>query len=283
MSLSCFRRLCLAIFLLSHGMTHAWTVQSYDVGWKRSPDRCWLALVTEPDACKSDERLEETYTAIERATRNQDMVDLVSIRLARPTDQNHDSDYEQLFPRAVELTKRLVDLSSSRNSSFRVVCSSDWVDAAIQGRAHGVHVKEQHLSKIPTFRESFDYDICIGTSTHSVESATASYRKYQPDYYFVGTCFVTASHPEKSIEDLEGPTLPGSVKQSLLHAVEPENDVKSNPTVIAIGGIDQQNCHIPVQHGADGVAVIRSVMQANDPSSVVASMQQRMRTTLKCP
>lgn len=246
--------------------------ESSKVSRPRYPEPC-LALITEPDACDSDERMEETYTAIQRATKS--FVNLVSIRLAP-------SNSDEVFLRAVELTKRLVALSSSiqsrKGASFQVVCSSDWVEAAVQGGAHGVHVKERHLSKIPSIRNSFAYDICIGTSTHSVESATSSFQQYQPDYYFVGTCFVTASHPEKSIQELEGPTLPGAVKRALQDALP--FDTTWCPSVIAIGGIGQENCDVPLSYGADGVAVIRSVMQAKEPSVVVASMQQRMKSAL---
>lgn len=250
---------------------------------------CWLAIITEPDACDTDERLEESYQAIAKAVSERpDSVSLVSIRLTP-------SDSADVLDRATKLTKRLVQLSEScieqgtersgdetdkeksTSSSFKVVCSSDWVEAAVLGGAHGVHVKEHHLSQIPFIRERLSAtressSVWIGTSAHSVESALNSYRQYQPDYYFVGTCFLTASHPEKTSEaDLEGPTLPGKVKRALL--AEPTT---TTPKVMAIGGIDASNCHIPVELGADGVAVIRAVLQAKDPARAVADMQHSM-------
>jgi thiamine-phosphate diphosphorylase len=278
MSLFLVNLILLTILFMSFDLADALTSQSSSQeATQRVPERssCWLALITEPDACDSDERMEQTYLAIQRATTEKRKVNLVSIRLTR-------SDSYEVFQRAVELTKRLVQLSSSssftnKGASFQVVCSSDWVEAAVKGGAHGIHVKEQHLSQIRTIRNSFDYDIWIGTSAHSVESAKASFQLYEPDYYFVGTCFVTASHPEKSLQDLEGPTLPGAVKRALQELLTEDSPC---PTVVAIGGIDQGNCHVPIQHGADGVAVIRSVMQAKDPSAVVSAMQQRMNCAL---
>lgn len=265
-----------------------------------SSSRCWLAIITELDACETDKRMEVSYAAIAKAVSEQpDTVSVVSIRL-KPSDS------AEVLKRAVELTKRLVQLSEKhgergRSSSiedhelppcptFKVVCSSDWVEAAVLGGAHGVHVKEHHLPQIPSIRERFSATnnsadpIWIGTSAHSVESALISYGEYEPDYYFVGTCFLTASHPEKTSEaDLEGPSLPGKVRRAL-HAAAVEQQQSSNketpPKVMAIGGIDESNCHIPVELGADGVAVIRSVLQAKDPAKAVADMQYNMKAAV---
>ena len=244
-----------------------------------------LAIITEPDACESLERMEETYEAIKSAV-STNLVDIVSIRVSKPSDER---DYDLHFERALRLTSRLVELSSSQHqstsSSFRVVCSSDWVDVARQAGSHGIHVKEAHLAEIPFLRESFPYSILIGTSTHSVESALKSYKTYQPDYYFVGTCFKTESHPEKSVEDLEGPALPGAVRRAILN--ERNHDDESSPKttasattlpkIMAIGGIDETNCDLPMQKGADGVAVIRSVMQAIHPASVVERLHAKLK------
>lgn len=237
--------------------------------------------------------MEESYNTIAKAVSEQpDSVSLVSIRLK-------DCDSDKVLERAVELTKRLLQLSKNCKDrglistedqepspcpSFKVVCSSDWVEAAVLGGAHGVHVKEHHLPQIPSIRErlSITNSNCwIGTSAHSVESAVNSYREYQPDYYFVGTCFLTASHPEKSSEaGLEGPKLPGNVQRALSKAAAGQQSSMA-PKVMAIGGIDASNCHIPVEFGADGVAVIRAVLRAEDPAKAVADMQSSMKAAVE--
>jgi len=195
------------------------------------------------------------------------------------------------------------------------------VSVAVKARANGVHVKEHHLHKLPDIVSRFDYPIVIGTSTHSVESALRSYfhnddsdlsnqddnendgsprpsaTRPKPHYYFVGTCYLTASHPEKTSQSqLEGPGLPGRVKEALLAAFESkgrgaitatdcshENALQKTalplhfPRIMAIGGIDETNCHEPVELGADGVAVIRAVLQADCPVARVEEMQRNMR------
>ena len=119
----------------------------------------------------------------------------------------------------------------------------------------------------------------IGTSSHSIESALKSFQKYQPDYYFVGTCYLTQSHPEKSDEaDLEGPQLPGKVKQALLDNINSDiHSPKNIPKMLAIGGISIENCDEPISFGADGAATIRTVLQANDPAKVVSLLKTTMK------
>jgi thiamine-phosphate pyrophosphorylase len=137
-------------------------------------------------------------------------------------------------------------------------------------------VKEAHLKHIPDWIPLFDYDILIGTSAHSIESALKSSVLYRPHYYFVGTCFLTESHPEKSEAELEGPLLPGKIKESL--RIDGRGDTNYSIPVFAIGGIDETNCCIPIEAGADGVAVIRSVLKADQPEYVVSIMYKIMKT-----
>lgn len=200
------------------------------------------------------------------------------------------------------------------SNSFIVVCSSVLVSVAVDARANGVHVKEHHLDQLADIVRRFDYPIVIGTSTHSVESALISYfdkgnvendgegesktepsiKRQRPDYYFVGTCYLTTSHPEKTLQSqLEGPGLPGKVKQAICETLKSKQICSSilesrkdstakrtlelrSPPIMAIGGIDESNCHEPVGLGADGVAVIRAVLQADHPTERVEVMQRNM-------
>lgn len=272
--------------------------------------------------------MKRTLEAIRQAT-STGKVDLVSVRLSLPPrntgddeDDNEsspsDDDYHrEVLERARVLTEQLVTLSSeqqetddssssSDSSSFKVVCSSDLVSVAVRARAHGVHVKEHHLDRLPGIVAQFDYPVVVGTSTHSVESALGSYfggggdndsATIQPHYYFVGTCYLTASHPEKTRQDqLEGPELPGTVQRALSeqlksksrpNATEPNEEDGSKPPsrvpprILAIGGIDETNCYDPVAMGADGVAVIRAVLQADRPFEKVEEMQGSMARAME--
>jgi len=54
------------------------------------------------------------------------------------------------------------------------------------------------------------------------------------------------------------------------------NGAVSPIILFAIGGIERENCHEPVGYGSDGVAVIRSVMQAANPALAVKHIKEGM-------
>mmetsp|Transcript_21946 Transcript_21946/g.35304 ORF Transcript_21946/g.35304 Transcript_21946/m.35304 type:complete len:382 (+) Transcript_21946:25-1170(+) len=292
--------------------------------WSFPSHRPLLAIITEPNACDSDASMERTFHAIQQAVSTQD-VDLVSLRLEiRPSNSNIDERNQELeinvMERACTLAKRLVQLSEQQaqeqytsgalpattTSSFKVVCSSDFISVAMEAKVHGIHFKEHHYQNhtfVTQVVQSFDYPILLGTSTHSISSAVvesfrdssststlSSDKAPKPHYIFVGTCYPTASHPEKTI--MEGPALPGQIRKkliSLLAAQQEQQDEEKEegimkapllpppPPVFAIGGIEATNCHEPVSMGANGVAVIRAVLQAEDPAEMVNTLQTNMK------
>lgn len=235
--------------------------QDFSLSTSPSPH---IALITELDACDSMPRVEETLRAIECAV-STGRVSLVSVRVAKQDHEDTLNDDHEA--RVVELTTRLVALSE-RYSSFRVVVSSDWMWAAQAAKAHGIHFKERHCHLIPEIRKQFaSSPLLVGTSTHSIQSAKDAWSLYRPDYLFVGTCYATQSHPGKV--DLEGPELPGRVCQEL--------QGEDRPIVFAIGGIDVNNCHEPVsKFGADGVSIIRAILQSPDPAATTEKIYQSM-------
>mmetsp|Transcript_19075 Transcript_19075/g.52982 ORF Transcript_19075/g.52982 Transcript_19075/m.52982 type:complete len:344 (-) Transcript_19075:1606-2637(-) len=261
----------------------------------------FLAIITEPDACDNEQRMEQTITAI-RTALSTGLVDLISVRLQLPTQSDghevstashKEQSMDAFKERAVSLTRQMIELvsASGNNKHCRVVVSSDWVDVGVEAKAHGIHVKEKHFERLPQIKASFTYPPLIGMSTHSIESATRSFAKYDPDYYFCGTCYLSQTHPDKSADELEGPALPGQVKRALeqvcrdrdassSHSDHVASPVKA-PFVLGIGGIDATNCHDPVaKYGADGVAIIRAVLRAESPDEVVEAMKENMSKTV---
>jgi thiamine-phosphate diphosphorylase len=226
----------------------------------------YLAVITEPDSCDTKERTQAALEAIASAVSTQ-QVYLVSVRINKAPGVSQ----EEMDARVKELTAKIMDLKS--NNTFHLVVSSDWVETIEASWEVGVHVKENHRSKIPAIRDRLGKGVLIGTSAHSIESALDAVSKYDPDYMFVGTCYATTSHPEKEAADLEGPALPGDVRRAI-RAIK----IDASPIVLAIGGIDETNCHEPVlKFGADGVAVIRAVLQAPNPADAVL----RIRASLQ--
>ena len=258
--------------------------------WGNSP---YLAVLTEPDACTSIARIEETIRAIELATTDGG-VNLVVLRVA----DDPGSEY------ALHKWALLRSLAEMKNWRHFFLVVNDDVDIVLKARSQnvtvdGVHVKERNAHLIPSIRSKLEHavtcsgKILIGTSCHSIQSAMKSYQLSPrgPDYLFVGTCYLTQSHPEKQTSDqLEGPSLPGGVKRKLFdmynkmnHGIingstmYPQSTPTTPPVIFAIGGIDEQNCHEPVlKFDADGIAVIRTVMQAPDPREIVRRMKKVM-------
>ncbi|KAL3791763.1 hypothetical protein HJC23_007530 [Cyclotella cryptica] len=252
--------------------------------WRNPP---YLAILTEPDACDSLERLHETYRAIESATVD-GTVDLVVLRISEEA-KGTPSLNNELNANKWELLRRLSQLKlnyEKDRKGFKLVLNND-VDMAVTALSRkvavdGVHVKERNVDSIPSIRNTLQNaaaetglapnDIMVGTSCHSIQSAMKS-RPYI-DYLFVGTCYTTMSHPEKSVNQLEGPQFPGRIKKAL--SLTCGISSSSIPIVFAIGGIDETNCHEPVSFGADGVGVIRSVMRAEDPRWMVERINESM-------
>ena len=255
-------------------------LRSSQIKWQNPPH---LAILTEPDACDSRTRVEETYHAIERAT-SDGHVDLVVVRVA---DDLSPIEEDKRNIHKLDLLQRLSRLKLDRQkhgSTFKLVVNND-LEIMIKALSQdisidGVHVKERNIECIPLIRQQLQEviiehggtdSIIIGTSCHSVKSALDSYQNV--DYLFVGTCYMTLSHPEKNVQQLEGPAFPARIKKQLQDASD--DSVFALP-VFALGGIDETNCHEPVLLGADGVGVIRSVMKAEDPQMVVDRMKKSM-------
>jgi len=122
------------------------------------------------------------------------------------------------------------------------------LDVAQACGADGVHLPERGLP-IRVVRELAGESLLVGRSVHSVEAAVRAQRE-GADFVQVGTVFATRSKPGAEPAGLE-------IVQSVREAV-------SIP-VLAIGGIDPTNASKVMSAGADGVAVISAIMDAQDP------------------
>merc|ERR1740136_477177 len=96
----------------------------------------YLAIVTEPDACDDDRRMEETFRTIQRAVlvsqnTNGDGddatgVDLISIRVSNPNNGHGDGSFQK---RVVELTTRVLSLRNERTKSIQMMTHDDEGDS----------------------------------------------------------------------------------------------------------------------------------------------------------
>ena len=125
---------------------------------------------------------------------------------------------------------------------------NDQVDVALAVDADGVHLPSHSLPAC-VVKKLGGGRLLVGRSVHSVEEAVAA-ESDGVDYLILGTIYGTASHPGRPAS---GPGLIEAVKARVrMH-------------VYAIGGINASNAEEVMRAGADGVAVIRSILGAPDP------------------
>lgn len=140
------------------------------------------------------------------------------------------------------------------------------VDVAATAKVPGVQLGEQALPARDA-RQLLAPGSLVGRSVHSVEGAMQAVGD-GADFLVVGTMFETGSHPG---EEPAGP--------QLMRAVAARVGGEGGPPLIGIGGITPQNVDAVIGAGASGVAVIRSILAANDPRSAAERMRSSLETS----
>jgi thiamine-phosphate pyrophosphorylase len=152
----------------------------------------------------------------------------------------------------IQMAAALCDLCHRYNALFLV---NDRPDIAQAVGADGVHLGQQDMP-IAVAREILGRDYIVGQSTTNPEELARSLET-GADYIGVGPVYAT-------------PTKPGKVAAGLEYVRYVAEKV-SIPW-FAIGGIDCENLHEVIQAGANRVAVVRSMMQAEHPRLVAQFM-----------
>ncbi|MEM6835431.1 MAG: thiamine phosphate synthase [Cyanobacteria bacterium P01_C01_bin.120] len=133
---------------------------------------------------------------------------------------------------------------------------NDRVDLALAVDADGVHLGQQDLP-IATARQLLGRHRIIGRSTTNPEEMAKALAE-GADYIGVGPVYATPTKPDKAAAGLD------YVRYAAANSPVP---------FFAIGGIDEQNLAAVMAAGGDRVAVVRALMQADDPT--VKSRQLR--------
>ncbi len=129
-----------------------------------------------------------------------------------------------------------------------ILTINDRTDVAIAVDADGIHLPSHSLPAC-VVKKLGGERLLVGRSVHSVEEAVVA-ESDGADYLILGTIYGTASHPGRP------PSGPG-----LIEAVK----ARVRTHIYAIGGINASNAGEVMRAGADGVAVIRSILGAPDP------------------
>lgn len=138
---------------------------------------------------------------------------------------------------------------------------NDRIDVALALGVDGVHVGHRSLG-VRVARALLGPDVWLGASAHDVEQASAAGEE-GADYAFLGTIFETPTHPGLAGMGLEGFTVTVRRLGSL--------------PVVGIGGIDPARAPDVLATGAYGVAVLRGVWDARDPSDAVRRYREATR------
>ena len=144
---------------------------------------------------------------------------------------------------------------------------NDRVDIALAVEADGVHLGWQSLP-LDIMRKLVGFEKLIGVSTHNRQEALQA-RNCGADYITFGPIFET-------------PTKAGLLKPT---GVEEIQKLKSeiNIPVIALGGINEKNVETVLNGGADGIAVISSIMQAENPEDAAKCLYDKIVTFKQHP
>jgi thiamine-phosphate pyrophosphorylase len=200
------------------------------------------------------------------------LVDKIAAIAAAGVDWVHirekDLPARQLADLTRETIARIRAAGSVQATAARVIVN-DRLDVAIAEGADGVHLGEASLpvADAAGWVKRANSGVAgskfsIGASCHSLECAKAAVRD-GADYIFFGPVFATPSKAKFGE--------PQGVRK--LAAVCGAVDVP----VIAIGGITLENAGDCVSAGAAGIAAIRLLQDAADPSQIVSTLKKLRR------
>ncbi len=129
---------------------------------------------------------------------------------------------------------------------------NDRVDLALAVNADGVHLGQQDIS-IALARQLLGTQKIVGRSTTNPDEMARAIQE-GADYIGVGPVYQTPTKPDKTAAGLE------YVEYAAKNATVPW---------FAIGGIDTDNINDVIKAGASGVAIVRAIMESEQPTHTV--------------
>ena len=140
---------------------------------------------------------------------------------------------------------------------------NDDLELAVWAESDGVHLGGEDRD-CKTARNELGPEAIIGISCYnSVERALAA-QENGADYVAFGSFFPSSSKQNTAAAE------PDTIRQAKARVSLP---------VAAIGGITPANCRTLIEHGADMLAVISGIYQAEDPYAAVIEFNRLILTT----
>ncbi len=184
-----------------------------------------------------------------------EMVDRIAAAVAGGVDMVQLREKELPGGRLLELANEISDATDGQS----LLMINERVDVALAAGAAGVQLGEEGLP-VSTAKQILGPGRVVGRSVHSVEGAVEA-ASHGADLLVVGTMYETRSHPGAAAIG------PGLVR---------EIANRCNAPMIGIGGITTGNLGDVLQAGACGVAVISSILAADDPERAARELKQAM-------
>jgi thiamine-phosphate pyrophosphorylase len=155
------------------------------------------------------------------------------------------------------IARQLCDLCHRYNALFIV---NDRVDIALAVGADGVHLGQQDVP-LALARQLLGAQRIIGRSTKNPDELHRAIAE-GADYIGVGPVYATPTKAGRAAAGLD------YVRYAAAHATIPW---------FAIGGIDQRNVSEVLAAGAERVAVVRAIMQSDQPTTVTQNLLQQVK------
>jgi thiamine-phosphate pyrophosphorylase len=177
-------------------------------------------------------------------------VDIVQLRMKDAEDQA-----------ILEAARRFARVARDHGALFLLNDRPDLVPAA---EADGVHVGQDDMP-VEDARAIVGPDRIVGLSTHTPEQVDAATRA---DYIGVGPVHATPTKPGRAAVGL------ALVRYAAAHARQP---------FFAIGGIAPENVSAVRDAGAERIAVVRALTEADDPERAATELRRAVAEPAPAP
>ena len=157
----------------------------------------------------------------------------------------------------LKIAKEMRSLCHQYDALFIV---NDRVDIAAAADADGVHLGQQDLP-MEAARQILGPDKIIGRSTTNPSELERALNE-KADYIGVGPVHATPTKPGKAASGDE------YVRYAAQHATMPW---------FAIGGLNADNLAPTLEAGATRIAIVRAIMQADDPTAIAQSLVEQTK------
>jgi thiamine-phosphate pyrophosphorylase len=155
--------------------------------------------------------------------------------------------------RVFDFTRRVLEAADRTGVPVIV---NDRIDVALAAGAQGVHLGAEDMP-VALARKVCGKDMIIGATVRDVLAGREAQRA-GADYLGVGPAFATSIKPD---------LIP--IQPEVISAIHQEISLP----IVAIGGINDMNAAIPLEHGADGVAVISALRQSKSPKEAASRLR----------